>query len=259
MSAFSSMPFYVYLIVCPLVFVGGLIDAIAGGGGLITLPAYMLAGLPVHNAIATNKLANTMGTSLATVRYGMEGYIPWRQAPFCVVCAYLGSTIGSRLALLVSDRYFKMLMLVILPLTALYIFRHKTLAADREPFSLRKTTLIAMGVALVIGLYDGFYGPGTGTFLMLLLTGLAHMELTKANGLTKVINLSSNLAALVVFLINGKALLPLGICAGCFNLAGNYLGATLFKKGGVRFVRPLMILVLAAFFQKILYELITTA
>ena len=78
------MPFTVYLIVCPLVFVGGLVDAIAGGGGLITLPAYMIAGLPVHNAIATNKLANTMGTSLATARYGAAGYIPWKQVPFCV-------------------------------------------------------------------------------------------------------------------------------------------------------------------------------
>ena len=252
------MPFTVYLIVCPLVFVGGLVDAIAGGGGLITLPAYMIAGLPVHNAIATNKLANTMGTSLATARYGAAGYIPWKQVPFCVACAYAGSTLGSWLALQVSDRFFKILMLVILPLTAVYVLRHRSLTAPREPFSFGKTTFICMAVSLVIGAYDGFYGPGTGTFLILLLTAVARLELTTANGLTKAVNLASNAAALVVFLINGKALIPLGLCAGCFNLAGNYIGSGLFRKDSARFVRPVMIIVLAVFFIKIIYELVTS-
>ncbi|MCQ2452693.1 MAG: TSUP family transporter, partial [Oscillospiraceae bacterium] len=117
--------------------------------------------------------------------------------------------------------------------------------------------LISMVVAFAIGIYDGFYGPGTGTFLLLLLTGIAHMELTKANGLTKVINLTSNIAALTVYLINGKALLALGLCAGVFNIAGNYIGASLFKKGGAKFTRPVMILVLLIFFIKVLYELLT--
>ena len=250
------MPFYVYLIVCPLVFIGGLIDAIAGGGGLVTLPAYMIAGLPVINAIATNKLSSSMGTTIATVKYGLDGFIPWKQVPFCVACAFLGSSLGSSLALLVSDRYFKILMLVILPLTAVYIFTHKEFSSGKAPLSFGKTTLIAMAVALGIGIYDGFYGPGTGTFLLLLLTALAHMELTKANGLTKTINLSSNIAALTVYLINGKALLLLGLCAGCFNIAGNYIGASMFKKGGAKFARPVMILVLVIFFIKVLYELI---
>ncbi len=251
------MPFTVYLIVCPLVFVGGLVDAIAGGGGLITLPAYMIAGLPVHSAIATNKLANTMGTTLATVRYGIAGYIPWKQVPFCVACAYAGSTLGSWLALQVSDRFFKILMLIILPLTAVYVLRHRTLSATRPPFSFGKATVISMAISLVIGAYDGFYGPGTGTFLILLLTALARLELTKANGLTKAVNLASNAAALVVFLINGKALIPLGLCAGCFNLAGNYIGSGLFKKDSSRFVQPVMILVLVVFFIKVVYELAT--
>ena len=250
------MPFTVYLIVCPLVFVGGLVDAIAGGGGLITLPAYMIAGLPVHNAIATNKLANTMGTSLATARYGKAGYIPWKQVPFCVACAYAGSTLGSWLALQVSDRFFKILMLIILPLTAIYVLRHRDLSAPREPYTFARTTLICMAISLGIGAYDGFYGPGTGTFLILLLTAVARLQLTQANGLTKAVNLASNAAALVVFLINGKALIPLGLCAGCFNLAGNYIGSGLFRKDSARYVRPVMILVLIVFFIKVIYELV---
>lgn len=198
-----------------------------------------------------------MGTTIATVKYGLDGFIPWKQVPFCVACAFLGSSIGSNLALLVNDRYFKIIMLVILPLTALYTLRSKGLSVTKEPLGLGKTILISMVVAFAIGIYDGFYGPGTGTFLLLLLTGIAHMELTKANGLTKVINLTSNIAALTVYLINGKALLALGLCAGVFNIAGNYIGASLFKKGGAKFTRPVMILVLLIFFIKVLYELLT--
>ena len=248
--------FYTYLLVCPLTFLAGLVDAVAGGGGLISLPAYLIAGLPVHNAIATNKMSSSMGTTIATVRYGMSGFIPWKIALFCAVFAMVGSNIGANLALLLSDRVFKIVMLVILPLTAWYVLRGRALDGGREAFTAKKTTLIAMGIALAVGVYDGFYGPGTGTFLLLGLTALGHMPLQEANGTTKVINLTSNITALVVFLINGKVLLPLGIVAGLFNVAGNYLGARMFEKGGAKAVKPVMIVVLVIFFIRVITDLI---
>ena len=248
--------FYTYLLVCPLTFLAGLVDAVAGGGGLISLPAYLIAGLPVHNAIATNKMSSSMGTTIATVRYGMSGFIPWKIALFCAVFAMVGSNIGANLALLLSDRVFKIVMLVILPLTAWYVLRGRALDGEREAFSAKKTTLIAMGIALAVGVYDGFYGPGTGTFLLLGLTALGHMPLQEANGTTKVINLTSNITALAVFLINGKVLLPLGIVAGLFNVAGNYLGARMFEKGGAKAVKPVMIIVLIIFFIRVITDLI---
>ena len=104
-------------------------------------------------------------------------------------------------------------------------------------------------------MYDGFYGPGTGTFLILLLTGAAGLELTKANGLAKSINFSTNLAAITVFFLNGQVLLPLGIIAGLFNIAGNYLGATRFEKNGAAIVKPVLILVLIVFLVKLITEL----
>lgn len=248
--------FYTYLLVCPLTFLAGLVDAVAGGGGLISLPAYLIAGLPVHNAIATNKMSSSMGTTIATVRYGMSGFIPWKIALFCAVFAMVGSNIGANLALLLSDRVFKIVMLVILPLTAWYVLRGRALDGEREAFTAKKTTLIAMGIALAVGVYDGFYGPGTGTFLLLGLTALGHMPLQEANGTTKVINLTSNITALTVFLINGKVLLPLGIVAGLFNVAGNYLGARMFEKGGAKAVKPVMIVVLVIFFIRVITDLI---
>ena len=113
-----------------------------------------------------------------------------------------------------------------------------------------------MAVAFSIGIYDGFYGPGTGTFLLLLLTGLAHMELHAANGTAKVINLSTNLSALAVFLTSGRTILPLGLAAGCFSLLGNYLGSRLFQKQGVRSVKPLMLAVFLVFFVKLMADLL---
>ncbi|MDO4621476.1 MAG: TSUP family transporter [Eubacteriales bacterium] len=242
------------LIICPLLFLAGFVDAIAGGGGLISLPAYMFAGLPVHACIATNKMSSSMGTTLATIRYAKSGFIPWKQAGFCVITAFIGSTAGARIALYIPDKGFKIFMMIALPVIAFHVLRPKTFRSDLKPYSDLHTTLIGCGTAFVIGLYDGFYGPGTGTFLLLLLTGLAHMELTKANGTTKVINLTTNVAALCVYLLNGKVMIPIGIIAGCFNIAGNYLGARTFEKGGAKPVKPVMLVVLVLFFLKIILE-----
>lgn len=245
-----------FLIVCPLVFLAGFVDAVAGGGGLISLPAYLIAGFPVHFAIGTNKISSAMGTTLTTIRYTKSGFIPWKQAIFCVLFAFAGSACGANLALLINDGVFKIIMLVILPLTALYVMRGKALSGDKEPYSAVKTTVLACAVAFSIGAYDGFYGPGTGTFLILLLTAVAHMPVTEANGVSKAINLATNLSALVVFLINGKVVFAIGLVAGLFSIAGNWLGSSLFKKGGSKAVKPIMITVLVIFFVKVLYEVI---
>lgn len=245
-----------YLIVCPLVFLGGFVDAVAGGGGLISLPSYLIAGFPVHFAIGTNKLSSAMGTTLTTVRYTKSGFIPWRQAVFCVVFALAGSACGANLALLIDDGVFKIIMLVILPLTALYVMRGRALSEEREPYSRIKTIVLSCLIAFFIGAYDGFYGPGTGTFLILLLTALAHMPVTQANGVSKAINLATNISALTVFIINGKVMFAIGLTAGLFSIAGNWLGSSFFKKGGSRAVKPLMIIVLVIFFVKVLSEVL---
>ena len=140
-------------------------------------------------------------------------------------------------------------------LTGIYVMRRKSLAADKPPYSEKKTILISMAIALVIGAYDGFYGPGTSTFLLLLLTALAHMDLFSASGVTKVINLTTNITFLTVYLINGKVLILLGLTAGVFSICGNYLGARFFKEGGSKAVKPLIVAVLVIFFVRIVYEL----
>lgn len=246
-----------YLIICPLVMLAGFVDAIAGGGGLISLPAYLIAGLPVHNAIATNKMSASMGTLLTTWKFARAGFIPVRLSLFCIGCAFAGSYLGAQLALLMDSHTFTIFMVIVLPLTAYYVNRGKALVTEKEPYPFGKTVVLAMAMALIIGVYDGFYGPGTGTFLLLLLAGIAHMPLTEANGVTKAINSTTNVAALCVFFLNGKILFPLGIIAGLFGMAGNYLGAIYFAKSGAKNVKPIIMAVLFVFFVKVVYELYT--
>lgn len=157
---------------------------------------------------------------------------------------------------MLSDRVFKMIMLVVLPLTALYVLRGHALSTGKEPYGRVRTTLLSMAIALALGLYDGFYGPGAGTFMLLLLTAGAHLSLAQANGTTKAINLTTNLTALTVFWLNGRVLVPLGLTAGLFGMAGNYMGTRFFEKDGSRAVRPIMLVVLTVFFIRVLSELL---
>lgn len=244
-----------FLIICPLVFLAGFVDAVAGGGGLISLPAYFMGGLPVHYVLGTNKLSSSMGTAITTWKFARRGWIEWRPAAGGAACALAGSSIGAHAALYMDPAYFKIIILIVLPLTAAYVMMKKSIGSDKPPFSAGKTAAIAMGCAFVMGLYDGFYGPGTGTFLLLLLSGVAHMKLTRANGMAKVINLSTNAAALTVFLLNDAVLIWLGLIAGAFNIVGNYLGANYFAKRGAGGVKNIILIVLVLFFVKTIYEM----
>ncbi len=255
-SLFGVAPWGLAVIVV-LVFLAGYVDAIAGGGGLISLPAFMIAGVPTHAAIATNKLSSSMGTAVATFHYAKSGMINLRLALPSIAFAFAGSAIGSNLLLLADDGFLRVFLLVLLPLTAIYVMRSKSFdAAGLESFSAKKTALLCMGIALCVGVYDGFYGPGTGTFLMLLLTGVAHLRLDSAAGVTKAINLTTNVAALVVFLVNGQVTILLGLVAGAFNMLGNYLGSHSFTKNGGAVAKPITITVLVIFFIKVIYDFV---
>jgi uncharacterized membrane protein YfcA len=245
-----------FLIICPLAFVAGIIDAIAGGGGLITLPAYMLAGLPPHFAIGTNKLGAGLGTAVALGRYMKDGYVKKKQACVCIVCALAGSAAGAGLGFLVKDEIFEVIMVLVLPVVAFYVLKEKNLDKEREAYTMKRTICLCIPVAFGVGVYDGFYGAGTGTFFLLLLTGVVHMKLREANGMAKVSNLATNIAAFSVYLINGRVLWTLGLAAGVFGIAGNYIGATAFEKGGSRIVKPVMLIVLTAFFLKVFSSLL---
>ena len=245
-----------FVIVCPMLFLAGLVDAIGGGGGLISLPAYLLAGLPAHSAIATNKLSSSCGTALATWRFIRKGLVNFRLAGFSVIAAVLGSSLGANLSLAVSESVMKNILLAVLPLAAFFVLNRHLFqdegkhAAEAD----RKTLTICMVSAFIIGMYDGFYGPGTGTFLIIAFAVFAKMTVGSANAQAKVINLTSNLTSLAVFLLNGQVLIPLGIAAAVCNMAGNWVGSTLAVTKGTKIVRPVILLVLVLLLAKIIFN-----
>jgi len=239
-----DLNFSVFLIVCPLVFLAGFVDSIAGGGGLISLPAYLFAGIPVHFAMGTNKLSSAMGAVTASYRYYRNGFTDLFLCVPSIAAALAGSAIGTSLTLLVNERYLQWLLIAVLPVTAFFVLRKKELKALGEAFSRPKTAIIAAAVSFVIGGYDGFFGPGTGTFLILLYCGLARVEPRTAAGNAKLVNLASNLSAAVLFLLNGKTLLPLALAAGAFSIAGSYLGSGLVIKKGAGVIRLFILAVL---------------
>ncbi len=245
-----------FLIVCPLVGLAGFIDAVAGGGGLIALPAYMLAGLSVHEAIGTSKLSATMGSALATLRYARAGFIPLKITLLCVPAALIGSTMGANISLSVSDIYLKIIILLLLPFLAYRLTRKNTIDRVYEPYGETKTLLLSLLVSFVIGMYDGFYGPGTGTFMIILFVSLAHLSLDKAQGVSKAVNLASTAIALVIYLANGKTIYSLGLAAGACNLIGAYIGTRFYGSRGAKAVKPVMLAVLLIFFIRIAAELL---
>lgn len=233
------------LVVCPLVFLGGLIDAVAGGGGLITLPAYLIAGLPPHLAAATNK-CNFFGTLLSTVRFLKRGDIHVPSAVVAGVAALVGAWLGAKLNMLMPEEVLYYLMLVVVPLMAIFLAVKRDFGTEDRSSQLSTVRLLALsvGIGLVIGAYDGFFGPGAGTFLMLAFTGICRFDLLTASGNTKVANSASNLASLVTFACSGNVVWAIGIPAAVCGIAGNYVGSGLALKKGAKIIRPMFFVVL---------------
>lgn len=241
-----EITYQTFLIVCPFLFLAGLIDAIGGGGGLISLPAYLIAGLPAHAAVATNKLSSACGTTLATLRFIKNGLVNLKLAIPSVIAAIIGSSIGANLSLLIKEEIMLYIMIAILPICAFLVLNKKLFhdGGENEITLDRRTYITATIAALIIGMYDGFYGPGAGTFLIIAFTVFAKISMKTANAQAKVINLTSNITSLIIFLINGEVLFSVGIVAAACNMLGGYIGAGLVMKNGAKIVKPSIIFVL---------------
>ena len=243
-----------FLIVCPLVFLAGFVDSIAGGGGLISFPAYLLAGVPVHVILGTSKLSAFPGAIVAAARFAKSGLVQWKLALPCGLIAALGAFAGARIALGVDEAVIRSLMVVVLPVVAFYVLRSKPDPGEEEKAELpfEKLLIPSLAASFVIGAYDGFYGPGTGTFLILVFAGPLKMHMKHSAGISKVVNLAADIGALLTFTASGKVNVALGVAAALFCMAGSYFGSGLVVNNGQKIVRPVILTVLILLFAKIL-------
>ena len=247
-------PLWVVLLVCFGVFCASFMDAIGGGGGIISLPTYLLAGLPMHFALGTNKLSSCIGTVASTVRYIKNGYVDWFLGIPSVALALVGASLGTSLHLAIDEQYLKLVLLFVLPVIAVILLKKKELPEIPGTINKWLRAAIVWGASLIFGAYDGFYGPGTGTFLLLSFCYLAKIDVRTASGNVKLVNLASNVGALSTSLLAGKVLIPLGLISAVFATAGQYLGAGLALKNGSKIVRPVIFVVLLLLAGKVLLD-----
>ncbi len=237
-----------------LFFVGvaaGFVDAIAGGGGLLALPALMWTGMTPVQALATNKLQATFGTLTATTNYIRNGIVPLHELRLAVVLTFIGSAAGAILIQQLPNQLLEDFIPFLLICFALYfLFAHKVGEQDRHKRISPALFGLLFGTSL--GFYDGFFGPGTGSFFMFAFVSLLGYSLQKAVGGTKLLNFTSNLAALLVFLFSGQILWLIGLVMGAGQVIGGYLGSHVTLRHGSRIIRPLLVIVSVSMALKLL-------
>ncbi|MEI6092490.1 MAG: TSUP family transporter [bacterium] len=244
------------IFLCVAAFSAGFIDSIAGGGGLISLPALLISGMPAHIALGTNKLQSACGTTLATINYGRKGKIIWRIALLGIPFALIGAALGAKLTLYFSPQILTKILVFLLPPATILMFLSNVLLKRGKQFEhkIKKEIIAIPLVCLMIGLYDGFYGPGTGTFLIVFMVLFANISLLNSSATSKTFNLASNIGALIAFMFAGSINYKLGFCMAGANIAGNYLGSTLAIKKGNAMVQKFVYLAISLLFIYLLFK-----
>jgi uncharacterized membrane protein YfcA len=246
-------------------FIAGLVDSIAGGGGLVTLPVLLASGLPLQVAIATNKGQASFGAASSFASFWMRDGIDRPRAPLGFVAGLVGSVVGAQALLFMRPEPLRPLVIVLLVVAAAIVAwpREKGLPSGVglarggvSPGSPPKWAMRALGpVALVLGFYDGFFGPGVGSMLIVAFVLLFHDSLARASGNAKVVNLASNLAALALFGWRGVIVWHVALPMAAANAMGAFFGARLTVIHGERFVRPVLLAAVSAIVVKMLFGL----
>ena len=219
----------------------GFIDAIAGGGGLIMMPALLFTGMSPLQALGTNKLQSMFGTGAALRNYWRSGLVEWRRNRLTVVVVLVGAALGCIVVQSIQPRLLNLIIPALLVASAIYILLSPRMTDEDAHHRVTSKGYAPIGGA--IGFYDGFFGPGTGTFFTTSLVGLRGYGLTKATALTKLFNFTSNVASVLLFALGGKMLWLLGLCMAAGAMAGGYLGSHTALKFGARLIRPLLVVI----------------
>lgn len=237
------------------VFIAGFIDSIAGGGGLITIPAYYAFGLSPHMALGTNKFSSSMAALLSSFRYIKGNSIVFAVAIPTSIASLIFSVMGAKTALFLSEAYLKYILIFAIPIIAGVVLFKKDFGKEKDiQLSKTKTIAISLLIGSAIGFYDGFFGPGTGTFYIIAFTTFLGMDIKSCCGTARIANLASNIAALITFILNGKVLFAIALPCAVFSMMGSWVGTGLALKGGVKVVKPALVVIMCILMGKMIYE-----
>lgn len=247
---FEIWQFIVFFVVA---FVGGFIDAIAGGGGLICLPVLMMMGVPAHTALATNKLQGSFGTLSATINFALKGYIDFKEIFLGIVFTFIGACLGTTLILFLDAGFLNYLIPILLFIVFVYtIFSPNLGKVEKDSKMSARAFYLIFG--LILGFYDGFFGPGAGSFWIFVFIGLLGFTMKKAVAYTKVLNFTSNIVSLAVFIIGGHMLWAVGLLMGVGQILGGYVGSNFVINKDVKYIRIIFLTMVGLTILKLIYN-----
>lgn len=248
------MWFDIFLI-CILGFVAAMVDAIAGGGGLISLPALLMVGIPPHLALGTNKFAASLSSLNSSITFARSGKVNFSLVKWQIPFTLIGAFLGAWAVLSVSSAFLNKAVLVLILIVGIYTLLHKNLGMENQFKGLDSPKLIIGCLfALVLGFYDGFFGPGTGSFLIFSFIALYGFDFVIASANSKVLNFTSNIASLFLFAWHGKILFMYGIPMALFMIMGSYVGTKLAIRQGAQLVKPIFLIMSLLVAAKLIYQ-----
>jgi uncharacterized membrane protein YfcA len=234
--------------------VAGCVDAIAGGGGLITLPVLFAAGVPPAQAIATNKLQSSFGSFSSTLYFVRNGLVSLKQMRFAILCTFVGAATGAELVQVIDASLLTSLIPALLIGISLYFLFAPPVKENASLKARLSETAFALCIGTSVGFYDGFFGPGTGAIFSVCFVVLGRLSLVEATARTKVLNFTSNIAALIFFLIAGLPVWKIGLVMAGGQFLGARLGANIVVNKGHQWIRPLVIVMSMVMAIKLLWD-----
>lgn len=246
---------FVIIFLCIGGFIAAFVDSIAGGGGLISMPVLMAIGVPIHLAIGTNKFAASAGCISSAYRYAKSGKTNSELLKKLVPFTIIGSILGVKCVLSINENILNVLVVLMILIVAIYTFVSKNLGQEDRFEGINKKNLrLGMLMAFIMGFYDGFFGPGTGTFLTFGFIKIYGYDFLHASANTKILNLTSNVTSLLLFMINGQVYYKIAVLFALVMIIGAYVGAKVAIKNGSKMIKPIFLVMALFMVTKLMYQ-----
>ena len=238
----------------PLLFIAGVLDGIAGGGGIIAFPAYMMTGMPIYSVYACNKLQSGLGTLCSCLKYAKEKFIDIKVALLTIPTTILSSFLITKLVMSISEDTIKIIIAICLPIAVILMFLKRKMGSQKQISHklTAKTVLLALLSGAILGAYDALFGPGGGTIAVMVFSLLLNYDLRVGSGNGKLIIVASNITAVINYIASGHMIWHVALPCSLANMIGSYIGAAIVVKKGEKIIFPAMLVVVASLIIQII-------